>query len=655
MCGIAGIINRDRRRPVDRGALDRMTDALAHRGPDDRGTSVFENVGLGNRRLAIIDIEGGHQPMVDLDDRYCITYNGELYNYLENRADLLQRGFRFRTHSDTEVLLGLYACHGLEMFERMNGMFAFALYDRRERRLLLARDRFGERPLYVYRDGERVAFASEIKALLTLPGVRAEADEQALHEYLTFQYCLGDRTLFRGVRKLPPATYLVLDDVGDEVASGEYWALGFEESAEHSEQWFLEELRFLLEDAVKIRLRSDVPIGAYLSGGLDSSLIASLAGKLLGRGLPSFTGYFAEGAAYSELPYATAVAQRNGSEHHLSCPTAVDFAEQLPRIIRALDEPAAGPGAFPQLMVSSLARQHVKVVLGGQGGDELFGGYARYLIMYLEESLMGSIYGTQDPQRHLVTLGNMLPNLAMLREYVPLLQRFWSKGLFDPMERRYFSLIARASSLTDTFTPEFLASRDEAAIYAAFERQFNDILGRVPSGGSALFNRMTSYDVKTLLQSLLHVEDRMSMAVSLESRLPLLDHRIAELMFHMPPIYKYRDGKSKAALAAIAAPHLPESVLRRQDKMGFPVPFVEWARGDLKEWVRGVLLGEAARSRGIYRLEGVERLIEHESAYGRELWGLLCLELWFQEFIDGGGAALSDASPAVAASMRPAS
>lgn len=627
------MVMRDRARPVDRGVLERMNDAIVHRGPDDSGIEIAGPVGLANRRLAIIDIEGGHQPMADPSGELWITYNGELYNYLELRSDLLQHGYHLRTHSDTEVILGMYATYGMEMFERMNGMFAFALHDRSLGRVLLARDRFGEKPLYVHADDERVAFASEIKALLA-GGTPAEPDVTAIQEYLTFQYCLDDRTLFKGVRKLRPAAYLLLDETGATLEEDAYWHLGFEEDHSRSEKEWIDELRFVLEDAVKIRLRSDVAVGTYLSGGLDSSAVASLASRLMGRGLPAFTGYFAEGEAFSELPHARAVAEQNGSELHAVCPTADDFAARLRDMIYHLDEPAAGPGAFPQLMVSELARRHVKVVLGGQGGDEMFGGYARYLMMYLEESLKGSIFESQDPQRHLVMLARSLPHLALLQDYVPLLQRFWSKGLFGSMEQRYYALTNRSPALTAHFTAEFLAHRDEGALYEAFERQFNEILSLVSTGGSSLFNRMTAYDVRTMLQSLLHVEDRMSMAVSIESRLPLLDHRIAELTFRMPPVHKYRDGNAKAALRAAVGTLVPATVLERKDKMGFPVPFAEWARGPLRDFVGDLLLGEAARRRGIYDLKGVARLIEGESPYGRELWGILCLETWFQVFFD---------------------
>ena len=628
MCGIAGIVLKDRRARVDLAQLERMTDVLTHRGPDARGVEIHGNVGLGNRRLSIIDLEGGHQPLSTADGELWITYNGELYNYVELREELLEQGYPLRTHSDTEVLLALYARDGLGMFERANGMFAFAIHDRRQGRLLLARDRFGEKPLYVHEDGERLLFASEIKAFVEA-GVVARPDERALHEYLTFQYCLGERTLFAGVRKLRPASYLLLDDAGRELERAEYWGLEFEEDRETPEEAFLEELTGLLEDSVRIRLRSDVPVGNYLSGGLDSSVVAALTARELGHGLPAFTGWFADGRAFDEREHATAVSQHVGAEHHLVECTADDFARSLHDIVWHLDEPAAGPGVFPQLVVSRAARERVTVVLGGQGGDELFGGYARSLMLYLEESIKGSIFETQDPARHIVTLDRVLPHLALLQQYVPALQRFWSENLFGPIEERYFALVARAPHLPELLAPDFLAGRDERGLYETFAREFEALPPTKP-----MFNRMTAYDARTMLQSLLHVEDRMSMAVSLESRLPLLDHRIAEVLFRMPAASKYRDGRSKAALRAAAAELVPESVRERKDKMGFPVPFVEWARGPLRELVSGTLLGEQARARGLFRPEGVRRLIDSEGPYGRELWGLLCLETWFQTYVD---------------------
>ena len=631
MCGIAGIIYKNRAHSVEPERLDAMTDILAHRGPDGRGTKIWRNIGLGHRRLAIIDADAGHQPMEYANGTLAITYNGEIYNYVELRSELLQKGYRFRTHTDTEVLLALYECYGEKMFAHLNGMFAFAIHDIQRDRVLLGRDRFGEKPLYFYEDKEKILFASEIKSILTYPRIPQEVSRKALHEYLTFQYCLGDRTLFKGIHKILPSHYALISGAGDIQRLTEYWHLGFEEDYSRNEEYYVDELRFLVEDAVKIRLRSDVPVGAYVSGGIDSGVVATLGSKLSGYGLPSFTGYFSEGPDYSELRYAEAIVRQNQSKHFTVCPTAENFPSAMKKISWHMDEPAAGPGVFPQYMVSKLASEHVKVVLGGQGGDEMFGGYARYLIIYLEEAIKGSIFGTQDSKKHIVTLDKVLPNLSMLQQYVPMLKQFWSRGLFDPVEKRYFKLVSRNPNLSSYYTREFLKDRNEAEIFESFKQQFNYILTKVSSGGSSLFNRMTSYDLQMFIQSLLHVEDRMSMACSIESRLPLLDHRLAELLFRMPPLYKFRDGKCKAILLASMKNILPKCIIERKDKMGFPVPFDEWRKKSLAPYLRESLLSLTCEKRGIYLKNGVEQLLSKDELFGRELWGILSLELWFQQ------------------------
>ena len=620
---------------MDLGVLGRMTDTLQHRGPDDRGLETWGNIGFGHRRLSIIDIESGHQPMSNAAGSIWVTFNGEVYNHVELRSDLIQRGYSLKTYCDTEVLLCLYECYGLDMFRHIRGMFAFAIYDLNNERILLARDRFGEKPLYYYRDEGQFVFASEVKAILQVPGVVPELNDDALPEYLTFQYCLNSKTLFKDIHRIRPASYLLVDLRGQMIEGGEYWRLGFEEDHTKPEERYLDELRFVVEDAVKIQLRSDVPVGTYLSGGVDSSAVAGVAAMSVGYGLPAFTGFFDEGSAYSELQYAEAAATEYGSELHTVCPSPRDLADNLGSIIYHMDEPAAGPGVFPQFMVSRLASEHVKVALGGQGGDEIFGGYARYFIMYLEASIQGLIFDTQDERKHVVTLGQALPNLVMLQQYVPMLQKFWSQGMFEPIERRYFSLVSRIGNVSHYLSGDMMESWNQGQVYSAFESEFNDILRKVPNGKTSLFNRMTSYDVRTMLQSLLHVEDRMSMASSLESRMPFLDHRIVELAFRTPPLYKFRNGKPKAMLLSAMKSILPTAVSERQDKMGFPVPFEAWAKGPLRDFVSDVLLGSAARARGLYQEKGIRELLTGDGKFGRELWGLLCLELWFQTFIDG--------------------
>jgi asparagine synthase (glutamine-hydrolysing) len=498
------------------------------------------------------------------------------------------------------VLLHLYERDGTAMLERLNGMFAFALHDRRSGRLLLARDRLGEKPLYLYEDAERIVFASEIKAILALPDVPAEPDPQALQEYLTFQYCLGERTLFKGILRLPPATYLTLGAAGER-ARGRYWELAFDEDDGRATHQVVGELRALLEDSVRLRLRSDVPTGYLLSGGLDSTLVAAL-----GRGgRPAFTASVDGGPAYDELPYAAAAAAAIGSSNHVVRVEPQALAELLPVLVRQLDEPAAGPAAFPMHLVSALARERVGVVLGGHGGDELFAGYARYQLM--------------------------APGAAEVEGYAPLAEDFRRARTGDPVHD-YFTLISRSPQLDRYLTPELWHARDEEALFTSFATEFDAPLGQAPR--ASLLTRMRAYDLRVGLQSLLHVEDRMTMAHSLEARQPLLDHRIVELAFRIPSQNHYLGNRPKGILLAAVRDVVAEEVLRRTNKMGLPVPWVEWARGPLAEFVREVLLGPRTRARGLYEPEPVAELIRSERVYGRALWGLVCLELWFREFID---------------------
>lgn len=611
-----------------------MTDALRHRGPDDEGYYIAGNVGLGHRRLNIIDLTTGHQPMSNEDGTVWITYNGETYNYLELRRELLARGHRFCTSSDTEVIVHAYEEYGTGCLEHLNGMFALALYDQRQGALLLARDRLGIKPLYYYVDTEQLLFASEIKALLPHPAIAVEPHWPALHEYLTFQFCLNGKTFFRNIRQLPPGHFLRL-----ELAQGapvpkpqRYWTLGFEVDTHHTEDYFVDRLMWLLQDAVRLQLRSDVPLGAHLSGGLDSSTIVCLASSLLGEPLRTFSGGFHEGPEYNETPYARLVVQQSGARAYEVWPTAAEFVETLPHLVYMMDEPAAGPGLLPQYAVSQLARQHVKVVLGGQGGDEVFGGYARYLVAYLEQCLKGAIFETQDEGRYVLTLESIIPALSQLQRYLPMIRFFWREGLFESMDRRYARLVDRtAGDPRDLFTPEFLATWSPQDTLAEFQEVFNR------SNTRSYLNKMSHFDLQTSLPALLQVEDRTSMAVSLESRVPLLDHRIVELVASVPPPIKFRHGELKYLLKQAVRNLVPAQVLARKDKMGFPVPLAEWyAAGPVRALVVDTLTSAAARNRGIYRSDQVETLLASEGRFDRRIWGLLCLELWFQTFVDQG-------------------
>jgi asparagine synthase (glutamine-hydrolysing) len=629
MCGIAGLIERDRHRPSDEGAVRMMMAALHHRGPDDEGTYFAGAVGLGHKRLSIIDLASGRQPMTNEDGTLWIVFNGEIYNYVELRRDLA-RHHTFRTQTDTEVILHLYEELGERCLDRLNGMFAFAIWDVRQERLFAARDRIGIKPFYWHLDGRRFSFASEPKALVAAGVVEPATDSQGLEEYLTFQFCLGERTLFKDVWRLEPGHYLTFRPFRDaEPSIVKYWDYNYEIDTHHTEEYYVEELLHVLQDAVRIQLRSDVPVGAHLSGGIDSSTVVCLAAPMYGGTFHTFTGAFREGPQFDETQYARAVAGHVGAQTHEVWPTAGDFVEAMPRLIYMMDEPAAGPGLFPQYLVSKLAREHVKVVLGGQGGDEIFGGYARYLAAYLEQCLKGAIYGTQEDSRWVVSWESIMPNLSLLRQYQPMLQHLWADGLFEDMDRRYFRLVSRISDAESLLTEDVWTGDSRPRMLAAFQQVFGN-----PSTKS-YFNQMTNFDLKTLLPALLQVEDRTSMSVSLESRVPLLDHRIAELVTRMPPAIRFKGGDTKRVFREAVRSLLPEAVFNRPDKMGFPVPLNEWLRGPLREFIGDILLSARARQRGLYRIDGVERLIGQERSFGRQLWGLLSLELWFRAFVDG--------------------
>lgn len=627
MCGIAGLVTDGE--PVDRVWVEAMMRALAHRGPDGEGLHLEGTVGLGHRRLAIIDPEGGHQPLSNEDGTIWIVFNGCIYNYQELGRDLRSAGHRFRTHSDTEVIVHAYEQWGTDCLHRFNGMFAFAIWDGRSCRLFAARDRLGIKPLYYAATKGRLTFASEIKALTAGGAVTPRLDPSGLRDYVSFQFCLGDKTLFSGVHSLPPGHTLVAEPATVEApVVTEYWDLQYEYDLSHSEEYFVDHLLFLLEDAVRLQLRSDVPLGAHLSGGLDSSAVVSLAASLLRpQPLETFTGAFDDGRDFDETPYARLVARSVGANAHEVFLQPRDFADTISRLIWHMDEPAAGPGLFPQYFVSRLAREHVKVVLGGQGGDELFLGYARYLAAYLEECLRGAVFETARRDRHAVTLESIIPSLPTLRDYVPLLRHFWQEGLFEDSPKRYFRLVNRDDGTASLLHPD--AIDDTYSPYESFKQLY------VRKGLPSLVNRMSYFDLKASLPALLQVEDRTSMAVGLESRVPLLDHRIVELIAAVPPVVKFKGGRLKHLFREAVKQVVPPEIAGRQDKMGFPVPLSRWYQRELKTFVQDTLLSDACRQRGLFAPGAVERLLDESAPFGRALWGALCLELWHKEFVDG--------------------
>ncbi len=629
MCGIAGAVSLGRRpiRRLDR-ALEVMNSLIAHRGPDGDGVWVADGdvVGLAHRRLAIIDLSPtGRQPML-APNGSVISFNGEVYNYLELMEEL-RGGWEFRSTSDTETVLASYAKWGVECLEHLRGMFAFALWD--GERLFAARDRFGIKPFhYAVVDGV-FYFASEIKALLPfLPEIAT--DPEALAEYLTFQYTIGDKSLFKQVHTLMPGHGLIVER--GQVRTFRYWDVRYEVDFNHTSQWFIDQMREILEDSIKFHLRSVVPVGAYVSCGIDSSLIAILASRQKSSGRIGFHAKFTEFPGYDESFYAKAAARESGLDLHEIEIGADDFRDSIEQVIYHLDHPAAGPGSFPQYMVSALAAKHVKVVLGGQAGDEIFGGYARYLIAYFEQSIKAAIDGTHRQGNFVVTLESIVPHLGALREYKPLIRQLFTKGLFGPLDERYFRLIDRSFDMKDEVD---WSSLDRPGVFERFSAIFNSERN---VRKEAYFDSMTHFDFKCLLPALLQVEDRMSMAHGLEARVPLLDHRLVEFAATIPADMKFNGGQMKHFLKSTYAADLPEELNQRRDKMGFPVPLKEWFSGELKDFVRDLFSTQKMRSRPFFNSDAILAGFEDVEQFSRKVWGLLSLELWHRIFHDRAAA-----------------
>jgi len=623
MCGIFGILHLDDR-PAARDTLQAMARSTIHRGPDDEGFHLDGACGIGMRRLAIIDLAGGHQPLADAEGRMWLVCNGEIYNFRELRQELQAHGHCFRTGSDSEVILHGYAQWGDEVVHRLNGMFGFALWDARRRRLLLGRDRLGIKPLYVYRDGRRLAFASEAKALLAM-GVAPRIDAAALHDYLSLGYIPAPRSLFQGIEKLPPATLLSVED--GVVQTRRYWRIPQAvDEAPDEEQW-IERLRSRLAEAVRMQMVSDVPIGAFLSGGIDSSTVVGLMAPHSAQPIRTYSiGFEGAGAEqyYNELPYARRVAQRFGTEHH-EIMVRPDAAALLPRLLWHMDEPIADSAFITTYLVSQFARRDVTVILSGVGGDELFGGYRRYLGDYYQahyERLPAWL------RRAAVSAGRRLPSDR--HSGVLNLSRL-AKGFLEsaelPFEARYRAYVEvfPACEVSALLRQEVQA-RDP--ITDAFRE----------ARGTDGLNRLLAVDAETQLpDDLLLLTDKMSMATSLECRVPLLDHELVELAARMPQAIKIRGGRLKHALKEAVADLLPRDILERK-KRGFGTPMGAWLKQELAPMMDELLSEDSIESRGLFDPAAVRALIaQHEEnrVDGTDrLAALINLEIWARMYLD---------------------
>lgn len=628
MCGIAGFLSLNETEITkSERFLTVLGDLISHRGPDGYGTwaNSTKTVGLVHRRLAIIDLsEQAAQPMTAHGD-LTITYNGEIYNYKELRKDAETKNIGFASQSDTETILSTYAQYGVTAASHLQGMFAYALWDERKKRLVLSRDRFGIKPLYYAVVDNLFVFASEAKALLPfLPSISTNSD--ALAEYLTFQYSISDKTLFEGINQVMPGHSLIIEN--GMITVEKYWDIQYEVDFSWTIDSAKEKLRELLNDSIELHLRSDVEIGSYLSGGVDSSLMARLASDQSDLPIKGFHGRFREYPGYDESAFAEIASGSFNGELFVTDITASDFRENIRKVIYHLDFPIAGPGSFPQYMVSHLASQQLKVVLGGQGGDEIFGGYARYLVAYFEQCIKAAIDGTYKDGNYVVTIESIIPNLGILREYTPLIKEFWKDGLFGPLDQRFLRLIDRSTDMQEEITWNDL---DIEGVYQRFYEIFNN---RNNVAKEAYFDSMTHFEFKTLLPALLHVEDRMSMAHGLESRVPLIDHPLIEFAATVPADIKFKGGQLKHLLKTAFANELPPEILNRRDKMGFPVPLKEWFAAELNDFVLETVANMKARNRDFVNTDAVLENFGGSGQFSRKTWALLSLELWQQEFHD---------------------
>jgi asparagine synthase (glutamine-hydrolysing) len=627
MCGIVGMVNLDGR-AAEAALLERMNQAIFHRGPDEDGFYLKGHVGMAMRRLAIIDLKGGQQPIADEEGAAWIVYNGEVYNYREVKKELEARGHRFHTDCDTEVVLHAYLEYGEDCPRHLRGMFAFAIWDERKQELFVARDRVGKKPLLYAKTRDAFVFGSEFSALLLHPSVSREIDRAALDDYLSFMCVPAPQTAYRDIRKLEPGHSLTLNAAG-EVKTRRYWEPDFSKKIKVSEEEAGERALELLREAVRVRLMSEVPLGAFLSGGIDSSAVVALMAEESSGPVKTFSIGFEE-QDFSELHHARRVAERVGAEHH-EFVVRPDAMEVLPLLVEHYGEPYADSSAIPTYYVARETRKHVTVALNGDGGDECFAGYERYAAMRMSEryrKLPGVLRERVIRQAlELLPISELKPSRARK------LRRFLRAASLPPVERylRWVSIVDREAK-DDLYSAEFkeeVGGRDAGAWLRPWFARAN---------GAGVVDAALLADTMTYLPNDLLVKvDIASMANSLEARSPFLDHHVIEFAASLPENLKLRGLTTKYILKKTLQKLLPSENLTR-GKMGFGVPIGHWFRGQMQPFLRENLLSARAAGRGLFRPEAVRRMVElhtrGERDYTHQLWTLLMLELWFQRFID---------------------
>jgi asparagine synthase (glutamine-hydrolysing) len=624
MCGICGKVNFDRNEPVSPGLMRSMADTIHHRGPDDAGYYFSGPAGLGFRRLAIIDLNTGHQPLSNEDGTVWIVFNGEIYNYKDLRSDLQSRGHVFTTQTDTEVIVHLYEEYGEGCVEMLRGMFGFAIWDDRHQTLFLARDRVGVKPMYYHLSRRSLVFGSEIKAILADPDVTPEVHPGMIDRFLSFYYLPGEDTLFRNVLKLAPGAYLLMR--AGKVTVKRYWDLNFA-PRDISLQDAEERLIALLEESVQLHMISDVPVGFLLSGGVDSTAMLGLASAQSDQTFHTFTLGFSEPNITDERPYARLAARTYGSKHHELTITAKQFQDFLPQYVWHMEEPVCEPPAIALYYVSRLAKEFVKVLISGEGGDEAFAGYQNYRsLLWLErlKRTLGPLNGVMSG-----TLGMLNRSLhsAKIAKFAPLL------GL--PMESYYYSRTSSPftyfnSRAAELYSADFAESTDKLESTKILKALYRH------AAGYDDVSKMLYIDSKTwLTDDLLLKADKMTMANSIELRVPLLDHKVLEFAASLPSHFKVRHFTTKYIAKKVLGGRVPSQILNRR-KTGFPVPYSAWFRRDLRPWLWDILLDRTTLDRGYFQKKGIERLLsenERSGTYSKELFSLATLELWHRTFV----------------------
>ena len=627
MCGICGKLNFDQDAGVDPNLIQTMLATIRHRGPDDEGAYIAANVGLGHRRLSIIDLNTGHQPLSNENGTVWIVFNGEIYNFLELRSFLLSKGHVFKTRTDTEVIVHLYEEFGPECVQKLRGMFAFAIWDGNSRTLFLARDRVGIKPLYYYVADSFVNFASEMKAILADPAVIREIAPAVIDRFLTFRYLPGEETLLKNVLKIPPGSYLLVKNGRTQIHK--YWDLNFSKPDERpSRQEAEKQLLELLAETVALHMIADVPVGVLLSGGLDSTAVLSFAVEATARKVSTYTVGFSDPGVADERPYARVAADAFKTQHHDITITAADFSECMPRYVWHMEEPVCEPPAIALYYVSKLARNFVKVLLSGEGGDEAFGGYSNYRnLLWLERAKRGiaSLNGTATRG---VAFANGALRSQRLAKYVPLINATFPDYYYS---RTYNSDSGSGNGLGRLYNPDYAATVNREHSVEPM-RQLQAYVH-----GMNTLDAMLYIDTKSWLpDDLLIKADKMTMANSVELRVPLLDHKFLEFAAALPADLKVSGFTTKYLAKRALAHRIPKSLLKRR-KAGFPVPYESWLRKEMRNWVNDLLCDRTATNRGYFDSPAVRKLLAANEAgpgHSKEVFSLITLELWQRTFLD---------------------